>query len=221
MCLGGRELRANAALARFEVQKKEISEAEIKSQSDVTGEGDESTTDDEYEDVAGNDVRLDDGKRMIKVCEDDDATDTNVKREMEEINELAIQDERDQQQDLEADTTDEEASTKDGNARAAIHDKGAVSRTTKLDPEIETTDQEGEVASRHTSTTPAKLGRICPICSMSNEADSLRCAACMNVLDTVLIQDGWKCPSKSCSQEYINAGDCNLCGICGSRKHGT
>ena len=61
----------------------------------------------------------------------------------------------------------------------------------------------------------------CPICSMTNEYSAHLCIACSHVLDTQRVTRYWRCQSDSCrGSEYINAIDCGVCGICGSRRGG-
>jgi hypothetical protein len=80
----GRELRAAAALARFETVKKEVKEEE---ESDTESDYDWPLTDDE---AVGNQdgQKVQDGKGhdMVRVCEVEDQDDDNVKREIEELN---------------------------------------------------------------------------------------------------------------------------------------
>jgi len=68
----------------------------------------------------------------------------------------------------------------------------------------------------HPPSTPAST---CPICSLENEPTSALCAACSHVLNPTLMPNCWKCTSTDCqSVGYINPGDYNLCGLCGSTK---
>ncbi|KAJ4310991.1 hypothetical protein N0V94_008158 [Neodidymelliopsis sp. IMI 364377] len=90
----GRDLRAAAALARLEPVKKE--EAIIK-EEEITSE---SETEDEYEGTDQTDAALDidgtklvdnKGRALIKICEDEDDQDGNARREMDEIQDIAPQ----------------------------------------------------------------------------------------------------------------------------------
>ncbi len=85
----GRELRAAAALARFEVKKEE--EGEVK---DEDGMLSGSETESDYEDVGvkgeafdldGSRMRDGKGRGLVKVCEDEDQDDVHVKQEIEEL----------------------------------------------------------------------------------------------------------------------------------------
>ncbi|KAK7427654.1 hypothetical protein QQZ08_005760 [Neonectria magnoliae] len=90
----GRELRAAAALARFETKKEEKDLITTKEEDQEV----ESGSDSEYEDDVGmgpdskdaidvNGTRLVDGKGrgMIRVCDDEDANDPSAQNELEEL----------------------------------------------------------------------------------------------------------------------------------------
>lgn len=86
----GRELRAAAALARFE-EKKEEEEEEVKDEEWMLSS---SETESDHEDVEigdqafeldGSRMRDGKGRGMIKVCEDEDQDDVHVKQEIEEL----------------------------------------------------------------------------------------------------------------------------------------
>ena len=87
----GRDLRAAAALARFEQVKKE---EQPKEESD--DDSSETVSEDEYEgsldqqalDADGRKMLDQQGRGMFKVCEDEDKDDINVKRELDELYEL-------------------------------------------------------------------------------------------------------------------------------------
>ncbi|KAB5551265.1 WLM domain-containing protein [Coniochaeta sp. 2T2.1] len=89
----GRELRAAAALARFEKVKKE---EEVKKEerevvdideNDVETESDETESEDEEgaTEVDGRKILDGKGHRMVKVCEDENPDDVEVKNEMDEL----------------------------------------------------------------------------------------------------------------------------------------
>jgi hypothetical protein len=76
----GRELRAAAALARFDLVKKE---PEVKEEdSDTEDEYDWPLTDDESTAIRQ------DGKDFVRICEAEDEDNEDVKREMDELNDL-------------------------------------------------------------------------------------------------------------------------------------
>lgn len=88
----GRELRANAALARFEQARATVEDEAVKKEP-----ADESESDSDYEDgdlgseatdAQGKRILDDHGNRMLKVCEDEDPADEEVKRELAELREF-------------------------------------------------------------------------------------------------------------------------------------
>ena len=90
--LRGRELRAAAALARFEEKKEEDGEEEELKGEERMLSGSETESD--YEDteavgeafdVDGSRMRDGKGRGMVKVCEDEDQDDVHVKQEIEEL----------------------------------------------------------------------------------------------------------------------------------------
>ena len=85
----GRELRANAAIARFGQQKFDEEVEKLKSDGEETGSGSDYVEDEmQREDALDlNGLRLLDsqGQGMVKVCGDEDADDVQVKAEMDEL----------------------------------------------------------------------------------------------------------------------------------------
>ncbi|KAJ6445839.1 wlm domain-containing protein [Purpureocillium lavendulum] len=94
----GRELRAAAALARFEQQKDDKTALK---KEDEDGEETESGSESEYEDADAGDLdskdavdvdgsRLTDskGRGMVRVCEDEDADDPDARNELDELRDV-------------------------------------------------------------------------------------------------------------------------------------
>lgn len=89
----GRELRAAAALARFEMKPKE---EDIQDENDIsTDSGSETEGEDhiktepgEAHDIDGSTLHDRKGRTMVKVCDDEEKDDVNVKNEMEELFQL-------------------------------------------------------------------------------------------------------------------------------------
>lgn len=90
----GRELRAAAALARFETNKVEVEQVKKHEESEESEE--------EYEEdltIKGEEARDIDGQRlldsmgfgMVRVCDEEDADDIHVKQEMAELGEVTRQ----------------------------------------------------------------------------------------------------------------------------------
>lgn len=86
----GRDLRAAAALARFEQVKEEQTKQEEESLfGDTETESDEDVEDgNEAFDIDGSRMRDGKGRGMITVCEGEDRDDPHVRREIEELQEL-------------------------------------------------------------------------------------------------------------------------------------
>ena len=76
----------------------------------------------------------------------------------------------------------------------------------------------GEAAAESSfAATPSTVD--CPICSLSNDRLSPTCTACAHVLDPQKAPRHWRCRSEVCkSGRYVNAGDCSVCGVCGTRR---
>lgn len=86
----GRELRASAALARFEAPQKE--EPEVKDENDISTDSGSDTEGDagvgEAHDLDGSTLHDLKGRTMVKVCDDEEKDDVNVKNEMDELLQL-------------------------------------------------------------------------------------------------------------------------------------
>lgn len=219
----GRELRAAAALARFEpVKKEEI--VTIKEES-------ESETEDEYDiderdaavDIDGTRLRDDKGRPLVKICEEEDGQDGNAKREMEEIHDIGIPGQG-------------KSVPKDRNpAKPAISkptnsSKGAQRVSHQLTETPNHVIHLDEIHKRRPDMGNSSYGiglaegekknqMECSVCSLMNEQGSLLCMACANVLNPRLAPDHWRCRSATCKDtKYINSGDAGICGLCGSSR---
>ncbi|KAF2732781.1 WLM-domain-containing protein [Polyplosphaeria fusca] len=87
----GRELRAAAALARFDPIKKEepvIKQEEVESDSSTEDETDEIGSGDAAVDIDGKRMLDNKGRALVKICEGEDASTRDAQREMEEFQEL-------------------------------------------------------------------------------------------------------------------------------------
>ena len=84
--LRGRELRAAAAMARFEERREEGKDEESTlSGSETESEDEDAEAMGEAFEVDGSRMRDDKGRGMVKMCEDEDQDDVHVKREIEEL----------------------------------------------------------------------------------------------------------------------------------------
>ncbi|KAF7952764.1 hypothetical protein EAE96_005991 [Botrytis aclada] len=240
----GRELRAAAALARFEVKKEEPG---IKDEDLVTDSEAESDVEDEMYIKPEPDDALDlDGSRlvdrkgrgMVKVCEDEDRDDEDAKREFEELRGM---------EKIERYFKPESSSySKQGPQEEATPNGPGPAKTKKptRNKNIETntsTTQTPPIKTRSpitlvpetklqppalTSTPPKTKSpppfsppSTCPICSLENPPHALTCTICAHVLRPNHVHNSWKCASAACKDGlYINAGDVAFCGACGERK---
>ncbi|MCJ1397662.1 hypothetical protein MMC11_000858 [Xylographa trunciseda] len=207
----GRELRAAAALARFDQQQVEVkAEQEAGSASDAESDYDDTNikAEDAF-DLNGSKLLDGEGHGMIRVCEEEDVDDVHVKEEMQElrdINNIAA-------------ASEKIMPTTDMVHKHSYMGKPLPSEEALL-PLAEKTPIQDPAPT--TETIPLKRPAVdlsCPVCSMINESSSLLCTACLHVLDVRKMPRHWKCQSEACSgSHYINAEDCGLCGVCGARK---
>ncbi|OQV08569.1 WLM domain-containing protein [Cladophialophora immunda] len=90
----GRELRAAAALARFETNKKEVADlqnAAEEANEDVMDEDfyeDADASEEDAKDINGQRMLDGEGRGMIRVCDNEDTGDIDVQRELQELNTL-------------------------------------------------------------------------------------------------------------------------------------
>lgn len=253
----GRELRATAALARFE-QKKEakvVTEEELFQESDSETESDSGdlTAQNEAVDLDGSRMRDGKGRGMIKVCEGEDPDDIHVKREIGELrgmDEYGSNTPRNDSTRRRHQALKEQMSTgpiqpaRPDSIRSSknyppdrlrmedipLHVEPKPTANENLKPVTAKLRSGSQVATdvvqHQASKNPGlptessqHFEMICPICSMTNALSSLLCLACSHVLDTTRITKIWRCQSEACQgSQYINAADCGLCGVCGSRK---
>ncbi|KAI9732795.1 MAG: hypothetical protein M1834_003733 [Cirrosporium novae-zelandiae] len=225
----GRELRAAAALARFGQQpekqtkleqyeyiKKEESEANEESGSGRDDE--EIDIDAEAADINGQRLLDSQGHGMIKICEGEDASDPEIKRELEELQSL---------QDIHFYHSRKPHKDQISDCSLLPSKKGGLSETNSFSlrgiPAHKSTLPSSQKSSQN--QMKVKLGHqqystiSCPVCSMINSANQAACIACSHVLQTDLIPNHWSCRSLTCRDSgYLNPGDFGRCGICGTRK---
>lgn len=216
----GRELRAAAALARFEKQK--VEEEDVVKDEDETESGSES----EYEDVAeeaaavdvdGSTMRDSKGRGMVRVCEDEDTSDPEARNELSQLEDMFRRVKR----------GDPASSSQTVRVKAepGTQETSLSSVTAKREPldisldDIPAAQPAGassrskSAIERSQSTTP------CSMCSFANTSSAVTCAMCANVLDPTNTPNSWRCSSTTCAEsQYVNAGDCGVCGLCGQRR---
>lgn len=219
----GRELRAAAALARFEVR--------VKDEDLVTDSETESDIEDDVLVKTELDDAVDiDGKRLlgwVKVCEDENNEDNNVKNELRELEDIEGQPptfspfSKTSLQPQVGSAPASQISKRTNSPNTKSHSDTANSRTNNR-PQHNSTSTTQEVISEPPQNPPLNLKSSqlpCPICSVSNEPTSLTCIVCSHVLKPDFVPDSWRCGSSTCTDSgYINSGDVRLCGICSSRK---
>ncbi|KAH6660181.1 WLM domain-containing protein [Truncatella angustata] len=219
----GRELRAAAALARFDHQKKSQEdikcEVKIKDEDDAASDiGSATASESEADTNEATDIngaRILDGKghRMVKVCEDENPEDADAQNEI-----LELQSSMNVSQQLSVSSESEAETRTDGNTGEKQFRLG---HTSQNESSHEPTSREISRIAYTTdvaSSSVASAG-VCPLCSMKNGPVSLVCIMCSHVLDCRKDPQAWKCTSASCrGSQYLNASDAGLCGICGGRK---
>jgi hypothetical protein len=221
----GRDLRAAAALARFDTVRKEDVTLKEETLSD-------SETEDEYGDeiaavdVDGKKMVDDKGRALFKICEDEDDQDGDAQREFDEIHGIAPRKLPTKPSDRPKTSLGRAGDRKtDANARASRL------RGTRLSSPSQPIDLE-EIRGRRSGSSANAGTRqphgdcsikstVCGVCSLDNELVSLTCAACSNVLRPDFTPDHWRCISAACKDtKYINSGDAGSCGVCGTLRRG-
>jgi hypothetical protein len=226
----GRDLRAAAALARFDPVKKE--QDEIKHEETQS----DSETEDEFEngdhgaaiDVDGKKMTDDKGRALIKICEEGEDQGDDARREMDEIQGL---------ERPEAPTKVTRATTTKGSmfsGQKTPPGTNSVKPSPKVAPSNSVSAKPSpyvvhldETYKRRPDPAPQPKTQLasnntCAVCSLVNEAGSLVCEICSNVLNPHLVADHWKCSSMTCGgSQYINSGEVGRCGACGSARSAT
>lgn len=232
----GRELRAAAALARFEQNKVEEDKQPVKQTVEDGNEDGASDDDDDegdYEDgdILEGDPEADDavdldgqklvdskGNHMVKVCEDEDPRDGEAANELKEL-----------QASITAyfGPAKSSKSTENGGQKNSPRLEVLISNATSSRPssssKMAPDDLEGETSQPASTskpdTTQRQPGTTCGICSYENEAYTVTCQMCSHVLHPASVPGAWSCQSASCQGSgYLNAGDCGTCGVCGQRR---
>lgn len=212
----GRELRAVAALARFDSKKEEIETGN----DEATQSGSETGSDWEDDpnikmesgeaiDINGKKLLDGAGRAMVRVCDDGETDDINVKHEMSELRELERKNGIEAPHKIEARNTvlKPQILAKKDTARSTAQ-KQERQMMPSISPFLKK-EQRGQ-------TTPALQSLTCPVCSVENDLGSPTCMVCANVLDPRMVKGIWRCQSDVCRGGlYINAGDYGVCGLCG------
>lgn len=237
----GRELRAAAALARFDKTSIEGKEDSVKKEEKEDSE----TDSDDYDgvegsaalDVDGKEMRDGRGNGLVKVCEDEDQDDVHVKQEMVELRELRQEKitkfAKKQPQpnrsakvivDLSEDDATQQDPTKEPERSANTAKPKIIHESTSSPPAQKTGSRPSKSkvtndSAKKASTSQPSANTACAVCSLINESNSVTCAACANVLKPKAVAGSWKCQSLTCrGGAYVNSGDARRCGVCGAGK---
>ncbi|KAF2433790.1 WLM-domain-containing protein [Tothia fuscella] len=203
----GRDLRAAAALARFDQAKSEEVKKEEDTEDDSDDDYDWPLTDDEA-------VTTQDGKKvfdgkghdMVRVCDAEDEDDINVKRELQELIDI---------DSIPSVSKPKKKPTKPKPTaqKKSIKIKASVPTPTSI------TKKKGATSTSEEKTIPTSITKVCPCCSYANEKGALICITCNNVLNTTAMPNYWRCQSLACrGGQYVNMGDYGICQICGAKK---
>lgn len=225
----GRELRAAAALRRFEVQK-EGKQKEEETESD--GEEEDENDDENVVEV--------EGRWMVPVSGDADGKEEEEEKGRELRGLLVGCGTADGGRVEEEQAPPSPGETVKGKERAPAV-TSALGNTLKSkekakpkeriwceisDDELETkrslpdrrTKQTAKAKSPEKKPEPALAGSstlTCNVCTTENLAGSTVCMVCSNLLSPRLHKDAWKCANPECNPEYTNVGDVRYCGVCG------
>ncbi|KAF4947716.1 hypothetical protein FGADI_10225 [Fusarium gaditjirri] len=233
----GRELRAAAALARFEKQNTKPEPIKDDNETD-SGSGSE------FEDEPGDAVDVNgkklldgQGHGMVRVCEDEDADDPGARDESRELQRMIRGIKR---ESPEAQVTEPSQESRPHQSPPTAAPASAInaepnrgpkqpqiprkSRPVKSENNAKATNG-SPVSPPQDSTQPvdstsnqARSGGTCSMCSYDNPDLALTCAMCANVLDSSTT-GSWQCSTDACqTTQYRNAGDCGVCGLCGQRR---
>jgi hypothetical protein len=244
----GRDLRAAAALARFETVKKEevIKEEDEETESDSGSDYDWPLDDNETAvDQAGKKITDSKGHGMVRVCGAEDENDEDVKREMEDLRMTDIPQASSitkkqpkkpapkptyDGSTTENDSNIEELTTKPIPPAPAKKPPLASSKSAKPAPKS-VPKQQPLKASKPPASPPISNPPLsdpsshqsnpstCPCCSFENSSTDLLCVVCSNVLRPNIMSNTWKCRSEACEGSlFINHGDSGRCAVCGSVK---
>lgn len=231
----GRELRAAAALARFDQQKQGPVEED--------DEDEDTASESDYEDAesgAADAVDIDGqklldtkGHGMVRVCGDENPDDRDAANELRELQTsmtryVTSSKSQTSRNHKHPGSSSAEVSPPQGElnqpykAAEQVEPKGKDRQTPSF-KKVEAQPRDTEIETAATQDAiQAAAGGTCTACSLQNEAYAVTCSMCSNVLDPASVPGTWSCHSASCKDStYLNAGDCGTCGICGQRKGAT
>jgi DNA-dependent metalloprotease WSS1 len=243
----GRELRAAAALARFEKQQQEEKVEGVVGIDDNTGD------DTEYDEEDDRMVDVGGGRCLIPVSgeEDGEIEQDQLRRELlglveacgpgittplvqyrADLNEARVKGGR-----VIANQKGEKATSENGpvnGSKEPIYDSLQILSASLGKPESLPTGFSRsptkfnvsddpillEPKTQATLLSPIQLSAsktICSACTTANDPDAITCMVCANVVAPEKIKNSWRCPCSKGTQ-YLNSEDSGVCGICERRK---
>ena len=169
----------------------------------------------------------DEGRALVKICEDEDNRDEDARREMNELHEIDLPPPRNPisrprkppEPNKKAPAPKQEATSVSPvpSNNSSSHTRSSAN-VMHLD-EMYKRRPSPPTLSRSPKPAQAPPSLSCPICSLLNDQGAITCAACSNVLRPHLMAGYWSCKSEPCKDStYINAGDAGVCGVCGAVK---
>lgn len=225
----GRELRAAAALARFEVKKEdeikkeELNEDDLVTDSEVESDLDEEviikTEPNDAVDIDGRKLVDSNGRGMVKVCDDDDKDDEDAKREILELQGMQWRGSSSPKHEFDA-VPSPPLRANNASQNELPEDNKPTSLLEDDSPVASEDHAASSVKHSGTRTSPSTKAAVpCVVCSFENDTTALTCCVCSHVLQPDFVIGSWICKSLTCeASKYINAGDVGVCGVCGSRQ---
>jgi hypothetical protein len=235
----GRELRAAAALARFEVKEPQIKDEDLVTDSEAESDYDVvvKVEPDDALDINGKQLLDREGHGMVKVCEDEDEDSDEVKKERLDLQGIPSHSQMslpksaprssNTSQTLKPPLRSKTLYPLDTakKSETSAQQQPTISKVSKHSKEEILSEREISTASEdrgdiaHGVEKPRTYDGSCPVCSMTNEKIALICMVCSNVLKPEFVPNSWRCQSLTCAGScYVNGGDVGLCGVCGNRK---
>lgn len=236
----GRDLRAAAALARFDQQAKtgkneerhagQIKDEDVDDDETASGTDSETASDTEQEpaavDINGQRLVDEKGRNLVKVCEDENPDDGDAQNEMREL----LQSSKPQRKPMRTVQPDgPKSATLTSSSRAELSKsgggrEGGEKKQHKTEPVVVDLDSEPDLDDAPPPHYPDRTkapatDATCAMCSFANETDATTCMVCSHVLEAARVPGAWRCQSEACKgSRYLNAGDSGVCGVCGKRK---
>lgn len=240
----GRELRANAALARFEQGKttavKKEEDAAATSTDDAGSETESDWEDSEAPPRDGVFIKDEFGHDLERVCGDEGEDDQGARDEMSGLRMLGCiggggdapvtvkkEPRHDSDDGAESDNPGDDEKNDYPLPSTSLSSHVPVKPETITQTSSSTTPtmdkpvtDSAQPSSRSDPSAPSIPSTApCPICSLENPPGSATCVACAHVLRPDLLPDNWSCRSEACQgSQYLNVGDAGRCGVCGATK---